>query len=197
MIGRTRTRYAVSDASATMLQPPPPYRLSPMDGAHIDAVLAIDRQSFPTPASANLLHYEITQNELAQYQILIAEEALEPAIIGHAGYWMMADEAHISTIAVTPAWRGRGLGELLLINILFMANDQAAQMATLEVRQSNEVALALYSKYRFERVGVRRGYYRDTGENAVLMTVSPLDATYYQFLRGRQRALYARLRRDG
>lgn len=194
MTDRPGYRQAVSDARAIMLQPPSPYRLLPMDVAHIDAVLEIDRVSFPTPARAKLLLYEITQNKLAHYQVLTSEDSLNRTIVGHAGYWTIAGEAHISTIAVAPSWRGRGLGELLLLNMMFMANEQAAQSATLEVRPSNQVAQSLYRKYAFERVGVRRGYYRDTGEDAMLMSVAPLNATYFRFLERRRDDLYARLK---
>lgn len=172
-----------------MLTPPPPYHLRPMQLADLDAVLTIDRLSFPTPIKASIYQYEIKHNALAHYQVLCVDDI----IIGYAGFWMMADECHVSTIATHPDWRGCGLGELLLLNILFLAQDHAAQMATLEVRQSNQVAQALYRQYRFVVVGQRRGYYKDTGEDALIMTVEPLDGRYHQFLRRQQAALFARL----
>ena len=116
-----------------MLTPHAPYFLRSMELADLKAVLAIDRLSFPTPTKANVYEYELSHNLLAHYQVLSAAEA----IVGYAGFWLMGDECHISTIAAHPDWRGRGLGELLLLNMLFMANEQAAQMVTLEVRQSN------------------------------------------------------------
>jgi ribosomal-protein-alanine N-acetyltransferase len=88
------------------------------------------------------------------------------------------------------------LGELLLLNLLFQAYTHLANMVTLEVRQSNRVAQALYRKYRFEEVGTRPRYYRDTGEDALLMTMPALNAHYYQFLEERQKALYQRLQSE-
>ncbi len=193
---RSRLEKPILDAQPNpiMLTPPAPYRLYPMQLADIDAVLEIDRLGFPSPTKASLYRYELTENQLAHYQVLTAADAAgEETIIGYAGYWLIADETHVSSIAVTPAWRRRGLGELLLLNLLFMANEQATQLATLEVREGNLAARALYRKYQFDQVGLRKGYYRDTGENAVLMTVAPLDAAYYQTLEQNRAALYFRL----
>jgi ribosomal-protein-alanine N-acetyltransferase len=189
------TGNALTDWPAIMLEPPDPYRLRPMRLADLEVVLEIDRLSFPTPSKASLFQYELRENRLARYQVLSkAPEDQDQKIIGFAGYWMIADGAHISTIAVSPPYRRRGLGELLLLNILLMANEHSAQMATLEVRQSNQVGQALYHKYGFEIVGQRRRYYRDTSEDALLMTVAELDASYYDGLEKKRVALFERLR---
>jgi ribosomal-protein-alanine N-acetyltransferase len=180
-----------------MLTPPYPYQLRPMELADSQDVLEIEAQAFPTPMKASLLKHELTENRIAHYQVLLRSPEDAPSqMVGYSGYWMIADEIHISTIAVAPAWRGRGLGELLLLNMLLMGNQQAAQMATLEVRQGNLVAQALYSKYRFEVVGERRRYYHDTGEDALLMTAAPFDAAYYQDLEKKRARLFARLKSE-
>lgn len=150
-----------------MLTPPPPFGLRPLQLSDLDAMLAIERQSFPTPVKASAYTYELTENRLAHYQALTAVTQL----IGYAGYWLLGDEVHISIIAVDPAWRGRGLGELLLLNLMALGREQEAALATLEVRESNTVAQKLYAKYRFAVVGRRPRYYRDTGEDAILMTL--------------------------
>lgn len=152
-----------------MLQPPAPYHLHPLRVDEIDAVLAIEAQSFPSVTQAKQYQYELTENSLASYQGLTLGEA--GLLIGYAGFWLMADEVHISMIAIDPAWRGKRLGELLLLNILWLACQKQAMLATLEVRRSNVVAQKLYEKYQFEHVGERRRYYRDTGEDALLMTL--------------------------
>ena len=121
------------------------------------------------------------------------ENGRAETIIGFAGFWLIADEIHISTIATHPQWRGRGLGELLLLNLLFQSYTHPANMVTLEVRRSNTVAQALYRKYRFEEVGTRPRYYRDSGEDALLMTMASLNARYHQFLDQQQALLYQRL----
>lgn len=180
-----------------MLTPPAPFQLRPMCLSDVDAVLEIERLSFPTPARAILYQHELAENPLAHYQVLTAAEAGQPEIIiGHAGYWLMAGEVHVSTVATDPSWRGRGLGELLLLNILFAAADEAAEMVTLEVRRSNRPAQALYQKYGFDVVGERRRYYRDTGEDALLMTVSTLGAGYLDMLEKKREALFNRLKNE-
>ncbi|MCI0396047.1 MAG: ribosomal protein S18-alanine N-acetyltransferase [Chloroflexi bacterium] len=176
-----------------MLKPPPPYRLRAMQLSDIEPVMAIERTAFVTPWSAGAYQRELTKNQLAHYQVLTVQQGDRPTrVIGYAGYWVLADEVHISTIAVENAWRGRGLGELLLLNMLFLAFDEAAQMATLEVRKDNVVAQALYRKYGFEVVGERRHYYKDRSD-ALIMTVAPLEAAYRAFLREKREALWQRL----
>ncbi len=158
-----------------MLPLPPPYALRPMVVADIPAVLDIDRLSFPTPVTEQLFINELTDNQLAHYQVLTREDA----IIGYAGFWLIAGEVHVSTIAVHPAERGRGRGEWLLLNLLLLACELEPLLVTLEVRRGNTTAQALYRKYAFEEVGVRRRYYRDTGEDALLMTVDFAAAPHY------------------
>ncbi|MCX6009119.1 MAG: ribosomal protein S18-alanine N-acetyltransferase [Chloroflexi bacterium] len=100
-------------------------------------------------------------------------------IVGIAGFWVMVDEAHITTLAVRDAYRRQGIGERLLIEII-----EAAQLnvnvVTLEARVSNKQAQALYQKYEFQKVGVRRAYYTDNGEDAVLMTTDSLASNTFQ-----------------
>lgn len=174
-----------------MLQPPSPFALRPLQLADIDAMLPIEQHSFPTPVKASTYVYELTENRLAHYQALTAGDRL----IGYAGYWLIADEAHVSIIAVDPGWRGRGLGELLLLNVIAQARAAGAALVTLEVRENNITAQQLYAKCRFEVVGRRRRYYRDTGEDAILMTL-PLDdntAVVDALLFDGREALFARL----
>jgi ribosomal-protein-alanine N-acetyltransferase len=159
----------------------------------IESVMVIEEDAFPTPWRASAYEYEITRNRVASYQTLTVQLADRPTrLIGYSGHWLIAGEAHVSTIAVGPAWRRRGLGELLLLNMLLVAYRQAAQLATLEVRKGNLAAQALYGKYRFELVGERPRYYQGK-EDALLMTVEPLDTLYRSFLRRRQESLFDRL----
>lgn len=169
---------------------PFPYHIRPMHLDDVDRIVAIERRSFPTPWPAAGYRYELTQNEQAHYVVLT--RTASGAVIGYAGHWLIAGEAHVSIIAVALLWRGRGLGEWLLQHMLATALAQDATLATLEVRESNTAAQALYRKYRFDVVGRRPGYYKDTGEAAVLMTV-PLDAAYGRWLRVRRAAVRQRL----
>jgi ribosomal-protein-alanine N-acetyltransferase len=95
-------------------------------------------------------------------------------IVGYVGVWFMVDEAHIVAIAVRESYRGQGLGELLLAEAIDLAMTANQDVVTLEVRRSNLVAQALYEKYRFLKVGVRRRYYSDNHEDAIIMSTPPI-----------------------
>jgi ribosomal-protein-alanine N-acetyltransferase len=146
------------------------------------------------PSSAQLKPSKV--NEKRGWQRLIpwlrpspskrpALQELSPAeqyLIGYASIWLMADEAHLTSIAVRATEQRKGLGELLLISVINLATELDAQVATLEVRVSNLPALALYRKYGFKDVGVRRGYYSDDNEDALIMTTDKLNSAGYQQL---------------
>jgi [ribosomal protein S18]-alanine N-acetyltransferase len=102
------------------------------------------------------------------------------SIVGFAGLWLMVDESHITTIAVHPAYRSRGLGELLLNSLVGISYEISARHVTLEVRVSNTVAQNLYRKYGFEIAGTRRRYYSDNQEDAFIMTTGDLHAQAYR-----------------
>jgi ribosomal-protein-alanine N-acetyltransferase len=178
-----------------------PYRLEPMTMAHVPTVAAIETAVFSRPWSlANFVH-EVTDNLYSEYlvlrytpwveqdedkrrgsaflQNLFRKEKEDRSILGYGGLWLMVDEAHISTLAVRPAWRGRGLGEVLLAALIARGMARQAAYATLEVRRTNLVAQNLYRKYGFEYVGLRRGYYLDNNEDALIMTTAPLASEEY------------------
>lgn len=181
-----------------MLTVPSPYNLRKMQAMDVTAVKEIDRLSFPTPARSGMFEHEIVDNDLAYYQVLEWQpDDQNIHLIGFSGYWLLGDEVHISTVAVHPDWRGLGLGEMLLLNMLYLAYRHPVNLVTLEVRPSNTAAQNLYKKYRFEVVGERIRYYRDTGEDALIMTLSPLDAPYRTFLDRQQKKLLARLAVEG
>lgn len=101
-------------------------------------------------------------------------------VVGLVGVWVMAGEAHITTIGVRAAYRKRGIGELLLISAIELALIQNARLVTLEVRASNNAAQALYEKYGFTKVGVRPGYYTDNREDAVIMSTDTITSASFQ-----------------
>ncbi len=104
-------------------------------------------------------------------------------IMGFLGLWFMVDEAHIVTVAVREDARRRGLGELLVAEAIDAAAERLANLLTLEVRVSNTGAQALYQKYGFARVGIRKRYYTDNGEDALIMTTPSLtDPAYRELL---------------
>ena len=101
-------------------------------------------------------------------------------IIGFASMWVMADEAHITNIAVRQNCRRRGVGELLFISVIDLAAELDADIVTLEVRVSNLLAQSLYNKYGLVEVGLRRGYYTDNREDALLMSTSSITSASFQ-----------------
>jgi ribosomal-protein-alanine N-acetyltransferase len=140
----------------------------------LPAVMEIDRLSFTLPWPERSFRFELTGNDASH--LLLAEMLLgdQERIVGYLGYWLLVDEMHLSTLAVHPEMRGRGIGERLLLAGLEQAWSHGAEMSTLEVRPSNKVALELYRKYGFELVGRRRAYYQDNNEDALLMTLTGL-----------------------
>lgn len=178
----------------------------------IPQVVAIDRASFTLPWSPNTYQFEINNRDTSHLVVLeTLNSSLPPAtgwqallrrfykppatgeLIGYGGCWLIAGEAHISTIAVRPDHRGQGLGELLLVSMLRRAIALEGEYSVLEVRATNTNAQALYHKYEYQVVGQRKGYYRDNNEDALLMEVRPLDAAYQQRLEARAAALAERL----
>ncbi|MEP6871955.1 MAG: ribosomal protein S18-alanine N-acetyltransferase, partial [Anaerolineaceae bacterium] len=118
----------------------------------------------------------LTQNKMARY--LVLEDGRE--VIGFGGLWLMLDEAHVVTVAVRPERRRRGLGGLIVHGLLLVAHSQGMGIATLECRTSNLAARALYARYGFYEVGLRRRYYADNQEDAVIMTTESLASPAYQ-----------------
>jgi [ribosomal protein S18]-alanine N-acetyltransferase len=152
----------------------------------IPAVHAIERRSFVVPWPDDAYRNELQTNRLATYVVARAGDE----VIGFAGLWVMVDEAHITTFAVDPRWRRRGVGERLLLAMLDLAAERRAREATLEVRLSNMPARRLYEKYGFRPVGIRPRYYSDNGEDALIMTT---DALASAAMRDRLAVLRARL----
>ena len=101
-------------------------------------------------------------------------------VVGFIGIWVMADEAHITSIAVRETYRRRGIGELLVISMIDLATELKARLMSLEVRVSNTAAQSLYHKYDFTQVGVRRAYYSDNREDGVLMSTEDITSGGFQ-----------------
>lgn len=131
----------------------------------LDGVLEIENQSFPVPWSRESFLSEL-RNPLAMY--IVAEEG--EAIQAYSGVWIIFDEGHITNVAVHPRARGRGIGEMLLTQIIGALTIQGVLWLTLEVRPSNHAALDLYQRLGFVEVGLRKGYYIDNNEDAIIMT---------------------------
>jgi ribosomal-protein-alanine N-acetyltransferase len=150
-----------------------------MTTADIPAVHEIERASFPLPWPPYAFRQELESNRMAHYLVVRADEQ----VVAYAGLWLMVDEAHVTTFAVLPAWRRQGVGGRLLCELLELADDLGASVATLEVRLSNDAARKLYQRFGFRPVGVRPRYYSDNGEDALIMTTERLDSPAMHRLR--------------
>lgn len=131
----------------------------------IDAICAIEQEAFTTPWTSGAFYNELVNNHFAHYMVM--EYGRE--IAGYAGMWIIMDEAHVTNIAVKTLYRGRKFGERLLTELQATARVLGAAKMTLEVRVTNEVAQNLYRKMGFHSAGVRRGYYTDNHEDALIM----------------------------
>ena len=130
----------------------------------VAAIARIDAVCFRTAWSDSAFRSELL-NEHAFYNVA----AIDDIPIGFSGMWIILDEVTINRVAVLPDYRCQGTGAMLLHDLLGKAAEQGAEAATLEVRVSNANAVALYSKFGFESEGVRKRYYEDTGEDALIM----------------------------
>jgi ribosomal-protein-alanine N-acetyltransferase len=137
-------------------------------------VLDIDRLSFPLPWPERTYRYELMENSAARLLVAQDPSVQGESVVGYIGYWLIVDEAHISTIAVHPDFRRQGIAEEMLRSALWDAAARGAELATLEVRPSNAAAIALYRKYAFDVAGRRTRYYRDNDEDAWIMSLNDL-----------------------
>jgi [ribosomal protein S18]-alanine N-acetyltransferase len=158
-----------------------------MTPADLPAVMAIDRASFPRPWPEPSWRYEISKNLNSVCRVARVSQSATGAgvwnrfmsrlrpdraltVAGFVCMWVVIDEAHIASIAVDPAWRGGGLGAKLLHESVETAMQRQCVKITLEVRVSNTSAQRLYAKFGFVEDGIRKRYYQDNHEDALLMT---------------------------
>jgi len=192
---------------------PLPYTIRPMEPGDVPTVAAIERLSFPAPWPASSYLHELSHNTRSSYYVLLkptTDEVVLPergwrrwlrgvmglsersGVIGYVGFRLQSIEAHISTIAIHPGWRGKGLGDLLLLTAMEKILELEISVVSLEVRSSNHVAQQLYRKYGLRFKSVHRGYYRD-GEDAWLMEIEVRQDAYRAQLAGLRQVLEARL----
>ncbi len=184
------------------------YRLEPMHVRDIPAVIEVERSSFSVPWPADAYRRELEDNVLARYIVLRGTPAIdqepadvqgasarpfpfslfgrpatvkvEPEVMGYAGLWLMIDEAHVTSVAVRPPYRGRGFGRLLMWGMFEIASNLGARWVTLEVRTSNTVARRMYEGLGFRDAGVRPRYYTDNNEDALIMWSEDLQSEAFQ-----------------
>jgi ribosomal-protein-alanine N-acetyltransferase len=141
-----------------------PLRFTPMRSEDLDAVMEIERRSFPEPWTPGLFLHEL---KVPFSKTILAWR--DDEIVGYICRWLVGDEVHILNIAVHPKYRGQGLGRRLIESVIAEAEEAGARMVTLEVRRENSSARTLYRKLGFVDAGVRRNYY-GRGEDAIIMS---------------------------
>ena len=153
----------------------PRVEIGRMRRRHLRAVMAIERQVYPRPWSASLFLAEMSDERNRTY--LVAKVGRE--LVGYAGMNCWGDEAHITTIAVDPKWHRRKIGTRLLYELVRSAQDMGATAVSLEVRVSNWGAQRLYGDFGFRPVGVRKNYYQEINEDALIMWADGIQTPEY------------------
>lgn len=165
----------------------------PMRRRHLRSVLAIEEAVYPRPWSPALFASEIGRRDDRRYLVALAPREHRPGrrVVGYAGLLVAVGEAHVTTVAVAPDQHRRKVATTLLLALMDAARAMDAQAATLEVRVANRGAQRLYSAFGFAPVGVRPGYYAETGEDAVIMWAHDIDTAEYAARLDAQRARLA------
>ena len=132
----------------------------------LDGVVAVQEASFTNHTSRDAFEWEARNSDVARYYVLRDPAG---AVLAYCAAWLIFDELHINSLAVLPEWRRRHIGAALLVGVLEASRAEGARRATLEVRASNEPARQLYERFGFEQAGVRRGYYTNTVEDALIL----------------------------
>jgi [ribosomal protein S18]-alanine N-acetyltransferase len=148
--------------------------LEPGTVQHLDAIMRIEESSFSAPWTRRMFEVELTDNPFARFLTAHIENAAPlherlPVLVGYVCFWIVFEELRMMNLAVAPHVRHRGIGRWLLQQALTMGREQGARRALLEVRVSNQPAVALYERVGFSRSGVRTKYYTNPIEDAVLM----------------------------
>lgn len=141
-------------------------KIKPMDKADLDNVIAIETRAYGEHHWSKDSFLSELSNDLAKYYCAFNDKG---ELTGYCGCWQILEEVHITNIAVSSDFRRRHIGEALLSVIIDECYRNMAKYITLEVRVSNKPAISLYEKYGFKSLGVRKGYYQDNNEDALIM----------------------------
>ncbi len=145
-------------------------KVKKMEESDLDEVAAIEKASFTLPWSRALFLKDIKENKNAYFITL----RVNGSLAAYGGFWLLQDEINIVTAAVHPEQRKKGYGRLVLQTLLEEGQKQGAKIATLEVRTGNIAARTLYESLGFIQVAVRKKYYSDNGEDAIVMWLNPI-----------------------
>ena len=151
-------------------------RISLMRRRHLRPVLRIEAQVYPRPWSLALFMSELALRSTRDYTVA----RVDGMVVGYSGLMLAGEDAHVTTIAVDPAWHRRGIGTRLLLNMARTAVSRGAQHLTLEVRVGNDAAQVLYRRFGFYPAGVRKNYYAETNEDALVMWADDIASPEYR-----------------
>lgn len=149
--------------------------LVPMRRRHLRGVLRIEAQVYPRPWSLSLFMSELALRASRAYYAA----RVEGLVVGYSGLMLIGEDAHVTTIAVDPAWHRHKIATRLMVNLAKEARRRHARHLTLEVRVSNEAAQALYRQFGFRPAGIRKHYYVETNEDALVMWAEDIDTAEY------------------
>lgn len=135
-----------------------------IESRDLDQIVEIEQEAFPEPWTRGMFCQEISSPMSKFYVALLGD-----TLIGYVGYWQVVDEAHITSVTVRKDYRGRGYGRALTDHIIRVAANEGLTRATLEVRVTNVIAQNLYKSLGFRKTGLRKGYYKKTNEDAIIM----------------------------
>jgi len=136
-----------------------------MELSDIEDILVVEKLSFSIPWSRDSFEKEIVDNNLAIYLVAKVNEKA----VGYIGMWKVLNEGHITNVAVHPEFRHQGIGDQLVSELLSLCEKENIDLVTLEVRKSNQNAIKLYEKHGFVAEGIRKAYYQDNKEDAIIM----------------------------
>ena len=145
-------------------------RQRPMVVGDLEGVLEVEGLSYPIPWDRSVFEREL-RNSWSRVQLVVEEASGRP--LAHAVYWIVHDELHLLNLAVHPEARGRGLARVLMEHLMEVCAQERLQVATLEVRVGNVAAIGLYRAFGFTQIGLRKGYYADNREDAMIMGLTP------------------------
>ena len=150
-------------------------RIVPLRRRHLRSVVRIEEECYPRPWSGALFLSELAQRSTRRYTVA----TIGPMLVGYAGLMLVGDEGHVTTLTVDPPWHRHGIGTVLLLDLARTAVGLGVRHLTLEVRTGNTGAQALYAAFGFAPVGVRRNYYPESGEDAIVMWANDIDTEEY------------------
>lgn len=149
--------------------------LAPMRRRHLRSVLRIEGLVYPRPWSASLFMSELALRGTRCYHVA----KVGGGVVGYSGLMLGTEDAHVTTIAVDPEWHRQGIGTRLMLNMARASLERGARNMTLEVRVANTGAQALYHRFGFAPAGIRKNYYSETNEDALVMWATDIDTPAY------------------